>query len=281
LNLRFLLKTAYFGQCLDKPFPMSSCPNCEATLKADFKVCPNCGQKTYLHRFTLGHIFHEIFHAVTHTDKGILYLIKHMTLHPGVAAREYVLENKRKRYFNPFTFLILVLGLAVFTNSIFHPYTKRIQDASNEFKTEKKKKVYNKILQRQKDAIYFVETRNNLVTFMALPIIALVFWLFFRKTGINYAEHLVANIFFAGYYSILSILLSALVLLIPTKTLYLLNYLQLFVHIVYLTLSYFGFLNYSTPRKYFITGFASVLAIGSWFITSALIISIYIVTAII
>ena len=141
--------------------------------------------------------------------------------------------------------------------------------------------MYNKILQRQKDAIYFIETRNNLVTFLALPIIAFVFWLFFRKTGINYAEHLVANIFFAGYYSILSILLSALVLLIPTKTLYLLNYLQLFVHIVYLTLSYFGFLNYSTPRKYFVTAFASILAIGSWFITSALIISIYIITAIV
>ena len=176
---------------------MSSCSNCEAPLKADFKVCPNCGQKTHLHRFTLGHIFHEIFHAVTHTDKGILYLIKHMTLYPGVAAREYVLENKRKRYFNPFTFLILVLGLTVFTNSIFHPYSKRIQDVSNEFKTEKKKQKYNKILQRQKEAIHFIESRNNLVTFMALPIIAFIFWLFFRKTGVNYAEHLVANIFFA------------------------------------------------------------------------------------
>lgn len=260
---------------------MSSCPNCEALLKADYKVCPNCGQKTHLHRFTPGHIFHEFFHAVTHTDKGILYLIKHMTLYPGVAAREYVLENKRKRYFNPFTFLILVLGLTVFANLILHPYSKRIQDVSNEFKTEKKKKVYSKILQRQKEAIHFIESRNNLVTFMALPIITLIFWLFFRKTGINYAEHLVANIFFAGYYSILSLIVSSILLLIPDKSQYLINYIQMSIHVLYLTLSYFGFLGYSTRSKYLTTALASVLAIGAWFITSGLVTSIYIFTAII
>jgi len=260
---------------------MSLCPNCSAPLKADFKICPSCGQSTHLHRFTISHIFHEIFHAITHTDKGVLHLIKHLTLYPGLAAREYVLENKRRRYFNPFTFLILVLGLTVFSNSIFHPYSKRIQDASAEFKTVQKKQKYNKILQRQKDAMHFIESRNNLVTFMALPIIALIFWLFFRRIGINYAEHLVANIFFAGYYSILSIIVSSFSLLVPTKATYIFNYIQLFIHVSYLTVSYFGFLNYSSSRKYFTTAFASLLAIGAWFLASAIVIFLYISAGII
>lgn len=278
-HLRFFRKTAYFDLRPENPDRMSSCPNCEAPLRADFKICPNCGQTTHLHRFTLAHIFHEIFHAITHTDKGILYLIKHMTLWPGVAAREYVLEYKRKRYFNPFTFLVLILGLAVFANSIIHPYTKRVQDLSNQFKTQEKKKTYTILRQRQTEAARFVESRNNLVTFAALPIIALVFWLFFRKTGINYAEHLVANIFFAAYYSLLSILISLILMAVPTKAPYILNVIQLFIHVFYLTLSYYGFLNYRAPRKYALTGAASLLAIGAWFVTSALVMSVYIFLA--
>lgn len=40
------------------------------------KYCPACGQKAATHRFTRSHFFHESWHAVTHTDKGILNLVK-------------------------------------------------------------------------------------------------------------------------------------------------------------------------------------------------------------
>lgn len=101
---------------------METCPNCSTLLEKKFAYCPICGQSAHIHRFNLPHVFHEVFHALTHADKGLLHLIKNLTLRPGVTAREYILEGKRKTYFNPFTFLLLVLGLTVLANSYFKPY---------------------------------------------------------------------------------------------------------------------------------------------------------------
>jgi hypothetical protein len=55
-----------------------------------------------VHRITLKHFFHEVFHAFTHTDKEIFHLLKSLATRPGSTARQYVL-GKRQSYFNPFT----------------------------------------------------------------------------------------------------------------------------------------------------------------------------------
>lgn len=77
---------------------MIECKNCGTAFEGKF--CPNCSQKAATHRLTLGHFIHETTHALTHTDKGILLLIKELFVRPGIVAREYV-EGKRKKYFNP------------------------------------------------------------------------------------------------------------------------------------------------------------------------------------
>ncbi|MCY7349575.1 MAG: DUF3667 domain-containing protein [Cytophagaceae bacterium] len=41
--------------------------------------------------------------------------------------------GKRKRYFNPFTFLLLVLGFTIFVNSIFHPYSREVAQTQTRF----------------------------------------------------------------------------------------------------------------------------------------------------
>ena len=51
--------------------------------------CTHCGQTTHVHRLMMGQLFHELFHAVTDTDKRILHLVKHLALRPARAAIEY------------------------------------------------------------------------------------------------------------------------------------------------------------------------------------------------
>ena len=88
-----------------------TCKNCETIFEGNF--CPNCSQKAGTHRFSVKHIVHEAFHAFTHTDKGIFFLIKEMLKRPGKVALEYN-GGRRKKYFNPFTFLLIMIALNIF-----------------------------------------------------------------------------------------------------------------------------------------------------------------------
>src|ERR1044071_2847196 len=93
---------------------MIECKNCTTSFEGKF--CPNCSQKADTHRLTLGQFAHETTHAVTHTDKGILLLIKAMFTRPGYVARDYM-EGKRKRYFNPITFILIMMAVQVFASN--------------------------------------------------------------------------------------------------------------------------------------------------------------------
>ncbi|MFC5412374.1 DUF3667 domain-containing protein [Larkinella bovis] len=259
---------------------VNECPNCTASLEEPFRYCPNCGQTTPIHRFNLPHIFHEIFHALTHADKGVLHLVKELAVRPGLVAREYILEGKRKKYFNPFTFLVLVLGLTVFLNSVFHPYTRSqnlVQKAeARPYGSERERQQMIGIAERRQNLQAFIEKRNNLILFLAIPIISMVYWLFFLRTGINYAEHLVAQVFFSSFYA----LLTALVLtpfrqLLPEGNAF--NYSQLLVQLVYLTIAYYQFLPAHRPRSVLKTALVTLVGLITWAVFSVGVSSLYII----
>jgi hypothetical protein len=88
-----------------------NCKNCEATVNGKF--CSRCGQNADVHRITVGHLVHEFTHAITHADKGFLLLVKELLRKPGTVPREY-LEGKRKKYFNPFSFLVIMTAASAF-----------------------------------------------------------------------------------------------------------------------------------------------------------------------
>ena len=46
----------------------TNCLNCDDLLEPGKRFCTQCGQKASAHRITMGHFFHEVFHAFTHTD---------------------------------------------------------------------------------------------------------------------------------------------------------------------------------------------------------------------
>ncbi len=85
------------------------CKNCDATL--DGKFCSSCGQRADIHRITVSHLAHEFTHALTHADKGILLLVKELVRRPGYVAKEY-LDGKRKKYFNPISFIVATTALS-------------------------------------------------------------------------------------------------------------------------------------------------------------------------
>jgi hypothetical protein len=85
-----------------------TCKNCENQFTGHF--CNNCGQRASTHRINLKHLLHELFHAQTHLDKGLLYTAKLMLLDPGRTVRDY-LQGKRVHHSNPFLRLLVIGGL--------------------------------------------------------------------------------------------------------------------------------------------------------------------------
>jgi hypothetical protein len=178
-----------------------NCKNCEATL--DGKFCTHCGQKGDTHRITIGHLLHEFTHALTHADKGFLLLIKDLLRKPGVVAREY-LEGKRKKYFNPFSFLVIMTAASAFISY----QTGYLSEAGRG---------------NANASEYYSEARDISVKYgkligliLIVPLYSLLSWLFFWKPKYNLAEHVVLQSYGIGmYYLFSSVIFIPLFLIIP------------------------------------------------------------------
>jgi len=176
---------------------MMTCKNCGSEFEGNF--CNNCGQSGSVHRFTLKHAFHDFLHTFTHVDRGILFLIKQLFLKPGVVAKEYI-AGKRKKYFNPFQYLILAVAVSFFL-------TAKLGVIGF---THVEPEIYSRLAFWQR---YFLEFNNfiytyfNLLLFIAVPLMAFYSWLFYRKSGFNYSENVIFQTFIAAQRCLLYILL--------------------------------------------------------------------------
>jgi hypothetical protein len=178
-----------------------TCLNCGEPQVESQKFCGQCGQTYDIHRFTFKHFFHEAFHAFTHTDKGIFHLLKCLAIKPGTTAREYI-RGRRKYYFNPFTFFLILMTIFVLSNNLFKKdIVLRQPEAAvlNRIPTEEGKKRYVTMMERSNDASVFFRKHGNVAAMIAVPFISFFTWLAFRRRGFNYAEHLTANMMFVAF----------------------------------------------------------------------------------
>jgi hypothetical protein len=187
----------------------TNCLNCGSALEPSQRFCPQCGQKADTHRLNFKHIWHDLIHAFTHADKGIFSLIWQLAFRPGIVAREYV-DGKRKKYFNPFTFVILIVGFAsvILISSGFTSFSGNSAMPKNPISP-------------------FLDRHINLLIFLNIPLLALFNRLLFRRTNTNYSENLVLAAFTSGERSIFFSLIIAPVWLMfhPTYYLFLAFYL--------------------------------------------------------
>ena len=208
----------------------STCKNCGASLSGNF--CANCGQKSEIHRVTFGHFAHEFFHAFTHTDKGILLLIKELVTRPGHVAREY-LEGKRKKYFNPLTFLIILSSLYAYFGEKSGYFDAL---ASTSRYAGKGQQIYN-------EAMGIMNEHGKIIGIFLMPVlISFLTRLFFFRAKRNVAENLVLNSMVLGqvYLAMVIIFIPAFVLL-PGVPIFINNGIFHLVMLIFLTAAYHQF----------------------------------------
>ena len=162
------------------PTPASiACLNCRAPIAAGQNFCAACGQRTNVRsQITMHEIGHDLVHAITHADHSIFALIRALLTRPGEVAREYV-QGRRKSYFGPFAFLVIMVGLAsavILLTGIewFSPF-------------------------KHGRAAELLQRHVNLVILLQTPLLAAACALLFLREGRNYAEHLVLAAYTSGF----------------------------------------------------------------------------------
>jgi hypothetical protein len=203
-----------------------TCKNCEASF--DAKFCPACGQKSEIHAITIGAVVHDFLHALTHADKGFLLLTKELVLRPGIVAREYI-EGKRKKYFNPLSFLVLTSALSAYLTS----KTEYFEALSN-------RNAPRKGMSQLWLEVFEISNHNTKLFSLLLiaPLITICVWLFFRKPKYNLAENFVLHSFLMGEGNLVRVLIFVPLFLIFPQYAHPLAWIYQFLFFVYMIIAY-------------------------------------------
>lgn len=155
---------------------MTTCKNCGAVVSEKF--CSHCGQKASVGVLNFHELVHEVWHNLTHTDKGYLQLVAQLLMRPGKTISEY-LAGKRKKYFNPFTFYLVTTSLLLLVAGWVFQREDALFAINNEFGN-------------------YVAKKRNVVLFFTLPVISVLLWLFFKNRFHTLAEAFTVMIFGFG-----------------------------------------------------------------------------------
>jgi hypothetical protein len=163
----------------------TTCKNCSTLYTGSF--CNDCGQKTP-HRFTLSHIFHELVHVFVHADKSFLSLVPRILVRPGIVALDYV-EGRRKRHFNIFQYLLIIVGISTFLMSQTH----FLENMTKSINTMTSTSISARQVSFQEKSSAFMQKYMNIIQMLSIPIYAFFGWLFLGRKKYNYAENIVLH----------------------------------------------------------------------------------------
>ena len=257
------------------------CKNCDTAYSEKYNYCPNCSQKSKLHRLTFHDIVHEGIHYFTHADKGLFQLIRDLFVKRGLVAYEYI-EGKRKKYFPPLNFFLIIVAIFVFVSMQgtpqekadlrkTHPEAYKIQDPVKRGRTIA-------IYERSDNVKRFTSKYSNLLAMCSLPLTALIFWVFYKKARYNYIEHLVAGIYMTG----ICILVYAVVIM-PLS--YVFGFkgepaigIFFLLQLIYFAVFYYGFLQKTTKLQFAKALGVSFVNLALWAVVSSSLLRYYIVS---
>ena len=166
------------------------CNNCKTPFERNF--CSNCGQKSSVGELKMHDLFHELWHSITHTDKGILKLIKDLFAHPKKVYFGYF-SGKRKTYFSPVTFFLITATVLLLIGNKIYDYEDYVRLANNP-------NGYNEMGR-------YVFDMTKFKTLILLPFHVLILWSFYHKR-FNLAKIIVFFLYFHGLIFVLQILVS-------------------------------------------------------------------------
>lgn len=191
---------------------MIVCRNCGG--EGDQTFCPGCGQLLQVKRVTINSLLHEVAHTFWHLEKGFLYTLKELAIHPGTTQRKY-LSGIRLRYQKPFS--LFTISVTFCALALFFIY-KDAPDQSDQF---------------------FYKHYFFMVQAAMLPLFALITYILFKNRDLYYAEALVMNVYLLGFTSVCIVPINALSYFLHNGVISLLEVTLLITYNIWTNLNFF------------------------------------------
>ena len=191
------------------------CPTCGTEYVGNY--CPRCGQSSKITRYSFKKAFLLFIDVWGLGNRGMFRTLRDLLLRPGYMIRDY-LSGMQMAYFPPFKlfFLLSTLSLAVQgglniagENRFKKETVTVISDESSEVTT--KTAATEKAIQVTEDALDYLTSFPTLFSLLSLVFLSAFLYPFFRKCpaipDLRYSELVVATIYMANMYSIVSVVM--------------------------------------------------------------------------
>jgi hypothetical protein len=158
-----------------------NCKSCATLLPDNSKFCPQCGGKVVINRLSLKGTWSEFIGPFLNWDNFFWQTFRDLFVRPEQVLLAYT-AGARKRYFQPFSFMIIYGTFTVLFYKVFPMDFEEIKASSAQ--------------NPEFDPSSFTEAyiaNYNIFLLLTIPVFALMGWLIFRKFKDNFAEHLVYN----------------------------------------------------------------------------------------
>jgi hypothetical protein len=186
-----------------------NCKTCNFQLDDNAKFCSNCGAKIVDDRLSLKGTWEEFIGPFFSWDNNFWRTFFGLFKNPKDVLEAYI-SGARKKYFQPFSYIILYATIAVFFYKFFP--MEIIMDYSEGFT-----KGYNSTNPSSNvpkiDMKSYMETLMSYYNFFVLlliPIYALTSYIIFNKRGHNFFEHLVFNSYLQTNLGFISLVLQVI-----------------------------------------------------------------------
>lgn len=169
-----------------------NCKTCDFQLGRDAKYCSNCGSKIVDERLSWKGTWEEFVGPFFNWENNFWRTFFGLFKDPKDVLEAYI-TGARKKYFQPFSYIILYATIAVFFYKFFplEVITEYSNGFSNGFKTANPSGNVPKF--DLKNYMESLMSYYNFFVLLLIPIYALTSYIVFNKRGHNFFEHLVFN----------------------------------------------------------------------------------------
>jgi hypothetical protein len=222
----------------------TQCPNCGYIFEEVNNYCPNCGQENHDLNVPVKHLVEEFLEGTLHYDNKFWVTLKYLIFKPGLLTEKFNL-GQRASYVPPFRLYVFISIISFFMLAI-SPSTMQVGFGNSETLAELDPEEREAIAQidslRSQVAVVAPEVREGMdafatkarelsgntkplrdkmvkntsfLMFLLMPLFGYLLYLFYRKLGRNYVEHLMFSIHVHSFFFILFTIYLALTFFLP------------------------------------------------------------------
>lgn len=241
------------------------CKNCGHSFDGSF--CNDCGQSSTVRRIDFKFLIHEIPNSIFHFNRGLFFTIKELSTRPGHTIREFVV-GKRIQNYKPISYLLVASALYVIATHLMGRNTF-IADFVSGFTmgmTEQDQSSGSEV-------INWITKNQTYITLLFIPLFSFASYIAFIKSGYNYFEHLVLNLYITGQQMLIYLIFSFVI----TKDNILMG-LPILLGMIYNIWAYFQFFdNKKNINKALLILMTYIFAIVEFFVILFMIVGIMII----